>query len=47
VALTAQNVSKSESSTLRKPEITVETDYDTSILTPEPFLTLEFVIEIN
>jgi hypothetical protein len=46
VALTAQNVSKSESTTLRKPEITAETD-DTSIQTPEPFLTFAFVIEIK
>jgi hypothetical protein len=44
VALTAQNVSKSESSSLRKPEITAETDDDTSIRTPEPFLTVAFVI---
>jgi hypothetical protein len=49
VALTAQNISKSESSSLRKPEITPETDDDTitSIRTPAPFLTVAFVIEIT
>jgi hypothetical protein len=31
VALTAQNVSRSASSTLQKPEITAETDDDISI----------------
>jgi hypothetical protein len=45
VALTAQNVSKSESSSLQKPEITAETA--TSIQTPEPLLTVAFVIEIK
>jgi hypothetical protein len=47
VALTAQNISKSESSTLQKAEITAETDDDTPIRTPEPFLTVAFVIEIK
>jgi hypothetical protein len=47
VALTAQNVSKSESSTLQKPGITAETGDDTSIRTPEPLLTVAFVIEIK
>jgi hypothetical protein len=45
VALT-QNVGKSKSSSLRKPEITAETDDDTSIRTPEPCLTVAFAIEI-
>jgi hypothetical protein len=47
VALTAQNVSKSESNTLQKPEITAETDDDACIRTPESFLTVAFIIEIK
>jgi hypothetical protein len=37
---------KSESSSLRKLEITAETDDDTSMRTPEPFLMVVFAIEI-